>query len=56
MATPHVAGAAARFLQGNPTASPATVAAELVNTATLSHLSGIPTGTANRLLFRSGTQ
>ncbi len=56
MATPHVAGMAARFLQGNPTASPATVATELVNTATLSHLSGIPTGTANRLLFRASTQ
>ena len=56
MATPHVAGMAARVLQGNTGASPATVRDELVAQATLSHLSGIPTGTANRLLFRAGTQ
>jgi len=56
MATPHVAGVAARYLQGNPGASPATVSSALVSTANLNRLSGIPTGTANRLLFRSGTQ
>jgi len=56
MATPHVAGVAARFLQSNPTASPATVRNEIVNQATLSHLSGIPSGTANRLLFWSSTR
>jgi aqualysin 1 len=56
MATPHVAGVAARFLQSNPGASPATVRNELVNQATLNHLSGIPTGTANRLLFWSSTR
>ena len=53
MATPHVAGVAARALQGNPGLSPAAVRNELVNQATLNHLSGIPAGTANRLLFRS---
>src|SRR3954451_23827933 len=47
MATPHVAGVAARFLQSNPTANPAAVRSELVNQATLTHLSGIPTGTTN---------
>lgn len=56
MATPHVAGVAARYLQGNPTASAATVRNALVADATLNHLTGVPTGTANRLLFRSPTQ
>jgi subtilisin family serine protease len=56
MATPHVAGVAARFLQSNPASSPATVRNEIVNQATLNHLSGIPTGTANRLLFWSSSK
>ena len=56
MATPHVAGVAARFLQSNPGSSPATVRNEIVNQATLNHLSGIPTGTANRLLFWSSSR
>ena len=56
MASPHVAGVAARIKQGNPGASPATVRNEMVNQATLNRLSGIPSGTANRLLFRSGAQ
>jgi subtilisin family serine protease len=56
MASPHVAGVAARILQSNPGASPATVRNEIVNTANLNRLSGIPAGTANRLLFRSSAQ
>jgi subtilisin family serine protease len=56
MATPHVTGVVARFLQANPTASPATARNALVNAATLNHLSGIPSGTANRLLFWSSAQ
>lgn len=56
MATPHVAGVAARFLEGSPTAGPATVRNEIVNVATLNHLSGIPSGTANRLLFWSSAR
>ena len=56
MATPHVAGVAARFLQNNPGASPAAVRNELVAQATLNHLSGIPSGTSNRLLFWSSTR
>ena len=56
MATPHVAGVAARFLQNNPGASAATVRNELVAQATLNHLSGIPAGTANRLLFWSSAR
>ena len=53
MASPHVAGVAARVLQGNPGASPATVRNSIVNAAGLNKLSGIPAGTANRLLFWS---
>ena len=56
MATPHVAGVAARFLQSNPAATPAQVRNELVAQATLNHLSGLPTGTANRLLFWSSAR
>jgi subtilisin family serine protease len=56
MATPHVTGVVARFLQTNPGASPATARNAIVNAATLNHLSGIPTGTANRLLFWSSAQ
>jgi aqualysin 1 len=56
MATPHVAGVAARFLQSNPSASPATVRNEIVNVANLNRLSGIPTGTPNRLLFWSSSR
>jgi subtilisin family serine protease len=56
MSSPHAAGVAARILQNNPGASPATVRNEMVNTATTNHLSGLPAGTANRLLFRSSTQ
>jgi subtilisin family serine protease len=56
MATPHVAGVAARYLQTHTTASPATVRNAIVNAANLNRLSGIPSGTANRLLFWSGAQ
>jgi len=58
MATPHVAGVAARFLQSNPTAAPAAVRNAIVNAATTNHISGIPagSGTANRLLFWSSAQ
>ena len=55
MASPHVAGVAARILQSG-FASPATVRNTIVNAASLNRLSGIPSGTANRLLFRAGTQ
>jgi subtilisin family serine protease len=51
MASPHVAGVVARYLQSNPGATPAQARNELVAVATLNHLSGLPTGTANRLLF-----
>jgi subtilisin family serine protease len=56
MATPHVAGVAARFLQSSPNATPATVRNEIVTAATTNHLSGIPAGTANRLWFWSSAR
>jgi subtilisin family serine protease len=51
MATPHVAAAAALYLETHPSASPATVAAALLGTATQGRVTGLPTGTANLLLF-----
>lgn len=51
MAAPHVAGAAALYLQKAPTATPLTVRNALINKATLNGLSGIGTGSPNRLLF-----
>jgi aqualysin 1 len=56
MAAPHVAGVAARYLQGSPTASPATVRNAIVNTATTNHLNNIRSGSPNRLLFRDPAQ
>lgn len=50
MASPHVAGAAALYLQGNPTASPATVTSALVNNASTGKISDLK-GSPNRLLF-----
>src|SRR5689334_9919599 len=51
MATPHVTGVAALFLETNPSASPATVTAAIVNNATLNHVTSPGTGSPNRLLF-----
>ncbi len=51
MATPHVAGVAALYLQNNTGASPATVRDQIVNTATTGVLTGIGTGSPNRLLY-----
>jgi subtilisin family serine protease len=65
MATPHVVGAAARYLQGNPGATPAQVQTAINNNATPNAVKGIKTscsfldqllgscmaGTPNRLLY-----
>ena len=51
MATPHVAGAAALYLQGNKTASPATVKNAITSTATTGVVSGAGTGSPNRLVY-----
>lgn len=50
MASPHVAGAAALYLQGNPGASPATVTNAILGNATTGKISGV-NGSPNRLLY-----
>ncbi|MFI7066668.1 S8 family peptidase [Kribbella sp. NPDC050124] len=55
MATPHVAGVAALYLQGSPSASPATVKSYIESNATPNVISGGSTGgTVNRLLYSNG--
>ena len=51
MASPHVAGVAALYLETNPTATPATVAQALVSGATANRLTGIGSGSPNLLLY-----
>jgi len=51
MATPHVAGVAALYLQSNPAASPATVAAAMVDAATPNKVTNPMTGSPNLLLY-----
>ncbi len=55
MAAPHVAGAAAKYLQTYPDASPATVQQALVSTATPNKIRNAGAGSPNRLLFTPGT-
>jgi subtilisin family serine protease len=50
MATPHVAGAAAIYLAGHPSATPATVSSALVSGATSGVLSSVGSGSPNKLL------
>lgn len=51
MATPHVAGVAALYLQGSPSASPATVASAINSGATTGVVTSPGTGSPNRLLY-----
>lgn len=51
MATPHVAGVAALYLQGSPSASPATVRNALVANATSGKVTSAGRGSPNLLLF-----
>ncbi|HEY7786504.1 MAG TPA: S8 family peptidase [Pyrinomonadaceae bacterium] len=51
MASPHVAGVAALYKQANPSASPTTIRNAIVNNATTNRLSGVGTGSPNRLLY-----
>jgi subtilisin family serine protease len=51
MATPHVAGVAALYLQGSPGASPSTVSNAIVSSATTGVVSNPGTGSPNRLLY-----
>jgi subtilisin family serine protease len=51
MATPHVAGVAALYLEGAPSASPATVASAIVGSATTGKVTSPGPGSPNRLLY-----
>jgi len=51
MATPHVAGVAALYLQSNTSASPATVRDAIVNNATTGKVTSPGSNSPNRLLF-----
>jgi subtilisin family serine protease len=53
MAAPHVAGAAALYLEENPAASPAVVAAVITGSATQEKLLNAGSGSPDRLLFAS---
>ena len=53
MATPHVAGVAALYLQGNPAANPATVRNALVANATSGKVTSAGKNSPNLLLFTS---
>lgn len=55
MASPHVAGAAALYLQSNPGATPATVAAAITGNATSGVLSSLSSGSPNKLLHVNGS-
>ncbi|HEY0018110.1 MAG TPA: S8 family serine peptidase, partial [Longimicrobium sp.] len=50
MASPHVAGVAALYLQNNTTATPSTVNSAIINAAFVNKLTGIGSGSPNRLL------
>ncbi|MGI5506112.1 S8 family peptidase [Lentzea sp. CA-135723] len=55
MATPHVAGAAARYLSTNASATPAQVASYLVAQSTPSKVTNPGSGSPNRLLYLAPT-
>jgi subtilisin family serine protease len=54
MSAPHVAGAAALYLQGNPTATPAQVASFLTSQATAGAVKSPGSGSRNKLLYIGG--
>jgi subtilisin family serine protease len=51
MATPHVAGVAALYLQSNPTATPAEVSSAIIANATTGKVTSAGRNSPNRLLF-----
>src|SRR5437588_10714859 len=51
MATPHVCGASALYLAGNPTATPAAVVSALTSNSTTGVVIGPGTGSPNRFLY-----
>jgi aqualysin 1 len=50
MASPHVAGAVALYLQAHPGATPAQVAEWLTSSAGTGEITGVPAGTPNRIV------
>ena len=54
MASPHVAGAAALYLQANPSASPAEVSQAILAASTTNAVTGLGSNTPNRLLRVNG--
>jgi subtilisin family serine protease len=56
MATPHVAGVAARLKQMLPDATPTEIHQTIVDLSTPDVITGLPANTANRLLFCSGNE
>jgi serine protease len=56
MSSPHVAGVAALYLQGNPTATPAQVFSAITSTASSGRVADPGTGSPNRLLFSGLTE
>jgi len=50
-AAPYVAAIAAQYLAMYPSATPATVASAITGNASAGKLTGVPSGTSNRLLF-----
>jgi subtilisin family serine protease len=55
MATPHVVGVTARYLQNNKTATPAAVSAAIIAAATPSKVTNPGSGSPNRLLYWAPT-
>ncbi len=51
MASPHVAGAAAQYLEGNPNARQAVVTAAVINRSVNGRISSAGAGSPNRLLY-----
>ncbi len=51
MASPHVAGAIALYLQTNPGATPSAVTNALIANSTLNHVTNAGSGSPNRLLY-----
>ena len=55
MASPHVAGAVARFASNNPNATLAQVQSMLFESALDKVIEGVPAGTANKLVHKGCT-
>lgn len=51
MASPHVAGVAALYLEAFPTSTPAQVSTALTANASLNKITSVPSGTVNKLLY-----